>query len=263
MIFFDTNELFKNFGGSINSSSGTALAPFAFDEDRKFSWITSGQGTDGTAVYLERILPITTTINAIFIQSTNIENITIEVDLGAGYVALSAASSFTLIKSENGETYYYELDSSITIIKIKINGSDTITPNQEKRIAQVLGFVKLGQIKDFDDITPKRTRVQVVNKLITGKTDIINMGISWDFNVKLKSHYVESDGQIINDILERDKEVWIWFNDNLELIQEMSTEPFRFNDIYKVVFEKSDSTKYHDNMWFSGLDSTFKFKEVA
>lgn len=263
MIFFDTNELFKNFGGSINASSSTGLAPFAFDEDRKFSWITSGEGTDGTAVYLERILPITVSINAIFIQSTNIENITIEVDLGAGYVALSSATSFTLIKSENGETYYYELNSAISIDKIKINGSDTIIPNEEKRIAQVLGFQKLGVIQDFDDIKPKRTRVQVVNKLITGKTDIINMGISWDFKVKLKSHYKEEDQKIITDILERDKETWIWFNNNLENIQVMTAEPFRFNDIYKVVFEKSDSTKYNDNMWFSGLDTTFNFKEVA
>lgn len=263
MIFFDTNFLFNGFGGSSTASSAAVSSSLSFDEDAAFSWTSNGEGTDGDVVFLERILDNTALINRIFVRDTNINNLTIEVDLGAGYVSLGTATSFTLLKSDAGSTYYYKLDSSISLLKIKLSGSNTITPNQEKTIRQCYAFSELGRIQSTDDIKPTRKRIQSVNSLNVGKWDIINRGISWSFKIKLKSHYKESENDIINTLLQRNSEVWIWLNDEQEDSIKMLQEPFRFDDIYKVGLQKSDKMKFSDNMWFSGIDVEFDFVELA
>lgn len=263
MKFFDTNVLFNNLGGSNTASSNTAVAQFAFDENNRFSWASDGQGTDGTSITLDRVLAAGATINRIFVKNTNISNLSVLVDVGSGFVTLSSATSFTLIKSSAGDHYYFELDNAITIDSIRITGSNTITANEEKSVGQVLAFNELGQIEYNDDIQPKRTRSQVISKLNTGKVDVINKGRSFGFKIKLKSHYNSSDNTIINTLLQREREVWVWINDNNESIMKMIQEPFRFGDVYKMSFQKNDTMRYTNNAFFSGVDVTFDFIEVS
>lgn len=261
--FFDTNYLFENFGGTFGASSSSATAYLSFDEDRSFSWSSDGEGTDGDAIYLERTLDAPATVNRIFVKDTNISNLTIEVDVGVGYVALSSASTFTLIKSNAGDNYFYELDSSINLSKIKLIGSNTIVANQEKTIKQCLAFQELGVLSSNDDIQPKRTRIQAITKLNSGKVDIVNKGLTWEFKLKLKSHYKAEDNAIINAILQRSAEIWVWLNDNNEDSMVMLQEPWRFGDLYKLTFQKGDAPRFDKNMFFSGINVDFNLIEVA
>ena len=258
MRIFDTNWLFENFGGTIDASSGTPQ--FAFDEDNQFDWSSGGEDTDGDAIFLTRTLDSSVPIDSIFIQETNINNITIEVDVGAGFVALS---DFTLVKSDDGMNYYYRLGSSINIDAIKIIGSNTIVANLEKTIAQILAFEELGQIKNIDTIDSKIKRVQKVSKLNSGKKDIINKGRYFEFTLGFKTHYRSADNAIIETLLDRDEAMWLWINDDSEEVQLMSQQPFRFQDIYKVSIEKDNGVKYTKNLFFSGMDIKLKLTEVA
>ncbi len=258
MRFFDTNWLFEKFGGTIAASSGFPI--FAFNEKSKFSWSSSGEGTDGDQIYIERVLAASSPINRIFIRNTNIEDITIEVDTGSGYVALS---SFNLIKSNDGSNYFYELENTINILKIKILGSNTIIPNQDKTIQQIFAFKELGQLKNIDDINPKRVRVQKISKLNSGKVDIINKGQYFTFQLKLKSHFKASDNAIITTIINRQDSMFLWINDDLEDVMTMLQEPFRFSDIYKVGVQSDDTLAFTKNLFFSGIDDTINLVEVA
>lgn len=261
--FFDTNYLFENFGGTFDASSNSSIANLAFDEDRQFSWTSTGEGTDGNAVYLEQTLAATSTIDTIFVKNTNISDLTIQVDVGSGYVSLSTASTFTLTKSDAGDVYYYKLDSSINLDAIKFEGSNTITANEEKTIEQCLAFLELGYITYNNDIIPKRVRKQALTELNSGKVDIVNKGETWEFMLSLKSHYNSDDNTIIDTILQRDSEMWLWLNDDNEDTIVMSQEPWRFQDIYKVAFQKNDSVKFTKNMYFSGIDVDINLIEVA
>lgn len=263
MRFFSTNVLFTNFGGISSASSSTALAYLAFDEENDLQWTSVSEGTDGDSVYLERILSQAVNINRIFVKETNINNLTIEVDIGAGYVSLSSASTFTLTKSSDGANYFYELDSTISISKIKFTGSNTIVANSEKTVKQFLAFEEIGELKNFNDLQPKRERIQKVSKLNAGKFDIINKGRQWAFKIKLKSHYNSSDNTLIDNILQNSNEFWVWPNNKNENIIVMTQEPYRFQDIYKVAFQKSDSVQFMKNCYFSGIDVTFDLVEVA
>ena len=263
MRFFATNYLFNNFGGSSSASSATGFSLFVFDEDTKYNWTSQGENTDGDAIFVERILLTPSAVNRIFVQNTNINNLTIEVDIGSGYVPLNSASAFTLVKSLDGSNYFYELNSSIAISKIRLIGSTTIVANKEKEIGQCLAFMELGKIAANSDIQPKRERIQVVSKLNSGKCDIINKGRFFSFKLKLKSHYKLADNPLIETILQRDAEMWLWINDNQETSITMIQEPYRFKDIYKVAFQKSDSVQFAKNVFFSGIDVDFDLVEVA
>lgn len=263
MRFFDTNCLYKEFGGTMAASSATGLASLVFSENKDYAWSSQSQNSDSSQVYVERVLPFAEPINRIFVQNTNIKNLTIQVDIGSGYVNLSSASSFTLTKSTDGQTYFYELNTTIEIIKIKFIGSQTITANQEKYMYQALAFKELGQLKNYSDIQPKRERQQVISKLNSGKADIINKGKQTSFKVKLKSHFNSDDNEIIDLILQRSKEFWIWINDKEQTSMIMIQEPYRFEDIYKVAFQKADSIHFTKNIWYSGVDVEFDLLEVA
>jgi len=258
MRIFDTNWLFENLGGSIAASSGTPQ--FAFDEDSQFDWASDGEATDGDAIFLTRTLESTNPIDSIFIKETNINNITIEVDVGAGFVALS---DFTLTKSDDGMNYYFRLGSSINIDAIRVNGSNTIIANEEKTVAQILAFEELGQIENIDTIDPKIKRVQKVSKLNSGKKDIINKGRYFEFVLGFKTHFRSRDNAIIELLLDRDDAMWLWINDDMENIQVMNQQPFRFQDIFKVSIEKDNGVKYTNNLFFSGMDVKLKLTEVA
>ena len=258
MRFFDTNWLFSNFGGTYDASSGFPL--FAFNENSKFSWSSSGEGTDGNAIFVERVLANTATIDRIFIRKTNISNLTIEVDIGAGYVSLS---NFTLTKSNDGANYFFELDAPITIEAIKIIGSNTIIPNQNKEIQQILAFVELGSLNAVADINPKRIRVQKISKLNAGKVDIINKGYYYSFQLKLAAHYNAADNAIIEILLNRDEAFWYWINNDQEDSMVMAQEPYRFQDLYKVGVQGDDNLSFTKNAFFSGIDETINLTEVS
>lgn len=260
MRFFDTNYLFRSFGGSFAASSNSTIAYMAFDEKSKFRWKTAGEGTNGDSVYLERVLTASATINRIFVTETNISNLTIEVDLGAGYVSLPSA---TLTQSNDGYSYFYELASSIAIQKIKFIGSNTIVANEEKYITNAYAFMEIGQIKYNDAVKPTIERVQVVNNLNTGRSDIINKGRQVSFKIGFRTHYSQADNAVIQSVLQEDSEFWIWLNDNQEDVIYMPQEPFRFKDVYKVAFKGNHSMTFKDNAWFSGIDTDFSLIQVA
>ncbi len=259
MRFYDRNILFSSYGGTISGSSNASLTVSAFDENKRTQWFSSGENTDGNSVFLENILVNQSNIDTIFILNTNINNITIEVDIGAGYVSLS---NFTLTKSNDGRNYYYKLNSTISILKIKISGSNTITANQEKEIGEIMAFEELGRIAYYDDIKGDKIKLQTISKLRFGKVDIITHGQYYTFKLKLKNHYVSNDNAIIELLMNRDYEFFIWINDNDEDNIVMYQEPYRFEDVYKVVIQKKVKADYKDNYTAGGINLDLDLIEV-
>lgn len=256
MRFFDINYFFSKFGGTITASSGTPV--FAFNENPRLSWVSNLQATDGTSVYIEQAIASVSIINRIFISNTNISNLTIQVDIGAGYVALSPTKT---IVSKDLKNYLYEFNN-IAITKIKISGSNTLIANREKEIGGIYGFMELGQIKNFAQIQPKNQKIQKVLKLQFGKSDIINLGRSYGFTLKLKNHYIPEDNVIINTLRQQDEPFFIWINDGNDDVMKMDIYPYRFQDIYKVASVKQDPTEFANNMFYSGINTTLNMEEV-
>jgi hypothetical protein len=257
---FDTNYLFENFGGSISASSNVNAAPFAFRELKFLNWTSNGENNDLNEAYLERILDDSLSTNRIVLLGCNLTTPVIQVDTGSGYADLS---NFTKITSNDGLNHLFVLDSVISISKIKVKGSTTIVANQEKYVQQMMAFKEIANLPNFADIQPSKDRIQAINKLANGKVDIINKGYTWSFKIKFKAHYSAADNIYISEILNRDSEMWIWINDDLEDVIFMKQEPYRFQDFYKVAFQKKHSPQFNKNAFYSGLDVDFDLIEVA
>lgn len=257
MRFFDTNVLYTLFGNTINASSGTPS--LAFDEKTRYGWTSDGEDTDGDSVYIENILTQTTPVDRIFIRESNISNMSIEVNLGAGDIPLVYSE---IISSADGTSHLYILTTPIVTQKVKITGSNTIVANQEKTIKQIYAFSELGRLENFDNIVPRRERLQKISKLQAGKVDVIDFGRHFSFKLGLKAHYVEDDNDVINMLAQRDNPFFIWINDNTESIMKMYQEPFKFKDLYKVSVQKPDSMRFTKNLYFSGIDDSINMIEV-
>ena len=78
MKFFDVNFGFKAFGGLFDASSNSSSAENAFDESNTTAWQSSGEGTDGTPVYVERDFETDRVISRIFVLNSNIDDISFE-----------------------------------------------------------------------------------------------------------------------------------------------------------------------------------------
>jgi len=260
MRIFEVSDFDSNFTtNTYNQSSGNSS--FAFINDNKYYWETEGEATDGTISFLQANLQTlqTTIIDSLFILESNITDLAIYLDTGAG---LTLFTDYVVVDSEDGKSHYYKFNSAQTIIGLKIEGSNTSPANSEKRINRVLAFKQLARIENPAEINPTKNRNQKISKLLNGKNDIINFGSSFDIDVKLKNHLTEQDNDAIQFLSDRDFEFWVWIQDEKEdRFKIFKQEPFRFQDLKKMAIKGKTKPNYKNGYW-SSLDISYKFIEV-
>jgi hypothetical protein len=260
MRIFEISDFDSNYvNNTWNQSSGNGS--FAFINDNNYYWETEGEATNGTTSFLQASLEDlqTSTIDSLFILESNITDLAIYLDTGSGLVLFT---DYAAIDSEDGKSHYYKLNSEQTITGLKVEGSITNPANEEKKINRVLAFKQLARIENPAEINPTKNRKQKINKLLNGKSDIINLGSSFDIDVKLKNHLTEQDNDAIEFLSDRDFEFWIWIQDEKEdRFKLFKQEPFRFQDLKKVAVKGKTSPNYKNGYW-SSLDVSYKLIEV-
>ena len=259
MRFFDINYGLNKFPGTATASSQSENASSCFDNLTYTSWLSNGEDTDGDAVYVERDLLTSKAINRIMVIGTNISDISLEYHNGSIFTALSA----TEIKSADNTNVLFEFtDPSAS--RYRIIGEDTIITNEEKEIQEIYMFQELGQLTiPPNDIKPKRIIEQSKHKLINAKNFYFNIGRRWEIDLKFKAHLGQTDIDLIESLILRDLEFHAWINDDEESVMLQKMEPFRFKDILKVAVDKGSSPSYYNNLFFSGVNETFKLVEVS
>lgn len=260
MRIFEISDFDSNFTtNTYTQSSGNSS--YAFINDNKYYWETEGEATDGTISFLQVSLETlqTSTIDSLFILESNITDLAIYLDTGGG---LTLFTDYVVVDSEDGKSHYYKFNSAQTIIGLKIEGSNTSPANQEKLINRVLAFKQLARIENPAEINPIKNRNQKINKLLNGRNDLINLGSSFDIDVKLKNHLTEEDNDAIQFLSDRDFEFWVWVQDEKEdRFKKFKQEPFRFQDLKKMVIKGKTNPNYKNGYW-SSIDISYKFIEV-
>lgn len=257
MKFFDTNFLFKVFGGFFNASSGTP--EFAFNDNSVYSWTSSGEGTDGNSVFVERILDQATTMNRIFLQETNISNYSIEIDSGSGYLPLVPTATVT---SLSGKSHLISF-ANLLVSKLKISGSNTLPANQEKVIQNIYGFMEIGTIIAVDSTRVSHNVDQKVSNMLFGGKDIINIGMDYEFTISLKANNLPDDVATFETIRYLGREMYLWINDNSENVFKVFQRPYRFQDIYRVSREGKIAPRYEKDFVGSGITDSIKLVEMS
>jgi len=256
MKCFDINKSLTFFGNTYDASSGSPEKAFQGKTNRY--WQTSGEGTDGDAVYIECDFGVDTTFDHIFIKDSNISNITLQRWNGAAFVTLTPSAT---ISSIDGYNHLYTV-TGFDYQKYRILGSNTIVADQEKRINEIYTFDLLGTFEIAPRVKVKRIKGQQVLELDNFLKSVINRGSRYEFAYKLLTNK-QNDVDLFSEMTTRDQEFYIWMNDNEELIYIVSQAPFEFGDIFKMSNIKGDAPGYRKDNRFSAADNKAKFVEVA
>lgn len=260
--FFGTDYNANEFDGSTTASSSIANAMFAFDGLQGTRWISSGENTDGNAVYLEVDYNQSRTVDCFFIYQTNIEDLEVQTWNGSTWVTASPSIS-TIIQSTDLLNYFIQLDTPVLTTKVKIVGSNTITPNQEKYVTLFHAFVEIGQFEFFPDFKPKVSSKQNTFQTTDGRSFIIERGEFFSAVIEFKSHINQNDIDLAQTLFDRKEPFFIWPNGGDESIFRFSFKPFRFQDIFKVSIVGDNNPTYTKNYYKAGFNSNMNLIEVV
>lgn len=258
MRFFDLNIAHKSFPGTYDAISEAANAESCFDGLNYTFWSSNGYADDDLSIWLERDFGATQTFDRIFVQDTNITDISLQYWNGSIWVTASA----TITKSNDLRSILFEF-TSLAASKFRLIGSHTAIVDEEKVIGSVFAFTEIGELViPPSGITAKRVKEQDDHKLISGKSFIFNRGRRWEISLTLKAHIGQDDISLLESLVKRDNEFHIWINNDTEASMAQIVEPYGFKDMIKVSVAGGDNPNYYKNLFFSGVANTFLMTEV-
>lgn len=247
------------YGGTASANYGDNTAHFAFDGKENTKWISVG--ATATTATIERSFSGERIVKYIFFLAGNIDNLDLQYWNGSTWA--SYAGNF--IVSEDGLNALYEITGDIPTTKIKIECYTTTPAGEEKELGQIYLFGE--QLGRFDippeRIDPSFIRKEVQHKLYDGKSFVYRLGESFSLSFKFKAHIGQADIDLIQNLIYDQSASYIWINDSEEwAMAHAKFKPFRFNDILKMVPVKTNSPKYFQNYFGSGLGVNISLVEV-
>lgn len=265
--FFGTDYNNIAFSGTPDASSAADNAGFAFDGLTSTRWISSGQNTDGNAIYLEMNYGFNRTVNSFYIYNTNIANVQVEYWNGASWTILTGSNS-TITKSIDTNYLFVRSNSDITTSKVRVIGSNTTPANQEKSVTLFYAFTELGQLQGFPGFVPTFLLTQDVFNVIDGRNFIIERGEVFNATINFVSHQIQNDINLATALFAYKQPFFIWPNGGNESIFRFQFRPFRFQDIYKVAVSLGSSSSpstpsFTGNFYKAGYNDILNLVEVT
>lgn len=265
--FFGTDFNENSFGNDVTVSSASDKYKFMFDGLKDTKWISDGEDSDGNEVSVEVLFgntlrPNTRVIDSFYIHETNIEDLEIQYYTGSAWATLNSSVA-TILKSDDNRNIFVQSNTELTVQKIKLVGSDTLTPNEEKEITLFMAFLEAGQFEYFPDFTPKRDVTQSKFKTSDGRNIVIDRGECFEAKIKFESHVNQNDIDLIEELLSRKEPFFIWPCGGDESIFEYSFYPYRFRDIFKVSADGDNAPKVTKNYYKAGYNNTVNLVEVS
>lgn len=265
--FFGQDYNNASFGGTANASSNPLLAPFAFDGLISTRWTSSGQNTDGSAIYLEMNYGFNRTVNAFYVYNTNIADVQVEYWNGSSWVIMTSSNA-TITKSADTNYLFVRSTLDITTTKVRVIGSNTTPANNEKQVTLFYAFYELGQLQGFPGFVPTFNLTQDVFNVTDGRNFIIERGEVFNATINFVSHQIQNDIDLATSLFTYKQPFFIWPNGGNESIFRFKFRPFRFQDIYKVAVSLGQSSSpstpaFTNNFYKAGYNDILSLVEVV
>lgn len=259
MRFFDLNIANISFPGTYSAICESANSDSCFDGLDYTYWSSNGYADDDLPIWVERDFNSPQIIDRVFIQDTNMSDISLQYWTGSVWATVLS----TLQKSNDLRSVLF-LFASLTTTKIRIVGSHTLlTADQEKILGSVFAFSEIGQLAiPTSGIQTKRGKDQDNHKLVSGKSFIFNRGRHWEIELSTQAHIGQEDIDLLQNIVKRDNDFYIWLNDNTEASMNQIVEPYAFKNILKVSVFGGENPTYYKNIWISGMTNKITLIEV-
>ena len=260
--FFGHNYCEKALGGDVTVSSNDTKKWFAFDGLSSTKWFSSGEGTNGNQVTLERDFGVDRTIDSFYAWKTNIEDLEFEYWNGSSWTTVTTGNA-SISKSSDLQYIFAKLNTPVTTQRVRIKGDDTITPNEEKFVTLFYSFLEIGAFEYRPVVKPKFNLTQSDFKLERGKHFIIERGEVFNAEIEFKSYVNQNDINLSESLFERKAPFFIWICGGDVAQFRFSFRPNRFQDIYKVGIVKEARPELTKNYYNAGYNNKMKLIEVA
>jgi hypothetical protein len=250
--FFNDDIARMDTGGSASASSASDEAEFCFNGNLSYGWISDGEYEDGAGIFLQRDFSGAMYGDAMIIANHNLKDIHIKIN---GIPAVSAD-----IKTARGFTVV-SLPFREDILSIRIEGSKTLTPNEEKRIGEVMLLTTIGQFAHPQELKNDLAIAQDDIQLQNGKHFIFNSGKAWTFTLDVFA-LEQSDIDLVLKLRGLGLPFYMWPCGGNERQFTYKFDPYMFENIYKVAISGGAKPNVKDNLYWTALRDSFKLVEV-
>jgi len=251
--FFGDNSAILTRGGTATATHGNGSAGYAFNGSFEIGWRSEGAADDHTIAKLTRTFDDSMTADTIIVCNHNLKDPIVTID-GARILP------DPVVINGNGYTVA-TFNERVDITSIRVCGCETVVPNQEKFVGEVLLLSTIGKFITPQKIKATTNREQGELTLQNGKKFIFDCGKSWEFELSIFA-LDDEDIALAEKICRMSTPFYIWpCGGNTEQFK-YHFSPFKFEDIYKVSVVDGNAPNLTDGLYWTGLHDKIKLTEV-
>lgn len=255
--FFERNIAIMPFGGGVWATSAAEDAEDSFNGNFDIGWQSSGQDSDTSNAYVLRTFDDAVNADTIFVANHNIKNIEAKIN-----DEITIVPDSTVIYGDKAYSVF-SIPAAYreTIIQLAVGQAQTILPNSEKEIGEILLLKTMGQFKQPQEIETKRPR-QLADLLLQNGKSFIFCGSS-STTLKLNIFSLDQgDIDLFHTIQDYSGEFYIWPCGGNEEQFVYKFSPYRFKDLIKVAVAGGNNPELKNNLYWAGLRDSINLKEV-
>lgn len=251
--FFSDNSAILTRGGTATATHGNETAGQAFNSSYEIGWRSEGAADDTVISKLTRTFDDEVTADTVIICNHNLKDPIITIN-GARILP------DPVVTTHNGFSVA-TFEKRTDILGIRVCGCETVTPNEEKFVGEVLLLSSIGQFLRPQALKNSFKREQGELTLQNGKKFIFDCGKSWNFEISLFA-LDDEDIALAETLRQLSAPFYMWPCGGNEDQFKYHFAPYRFQDIFKVSIVDGNSPNLTDNAYWTGLHDKIKLEEV-
>lgn len=248
----------------ITPSSNTANAEFAIDNLDFTKWVSSGEGTDGNQISFEIDYSAYTnrTIDSFYLAQTNISDAEFEYWNGSSWVTVEDSVNAVVVKNDDNTYVYAKLSSPVTVTKVRVIGSNTITADEEKEFYGFKTFLELGEFEGRPVPSTRHIKDEEVHQLSDGRYFAFSLGDAFEYTFNFKSMR-QVDISLIESLIDAELPIHVWLCGSDTDQFRFSFKPFRFQDLKKMMIVGDQFPNLTQGYYQSAYNNKIKLIEVS
>lgn len=264
--FFDKSKcLFKD-GASCVASSNTGDQNLVLGTNKYYRWESIGSD-DMTTETITITLPSAVAISRIFLLGHNFDTFQIQYGSSSDFANVTGLDSYSSNDiSETGfarDTAYYEFDS-VTTDTIILTVDTTQTTDAQKYINQIIVTNEIGTLTGFPNISgynfDRNTRTE---RSASGRDHVEKGYEVVNISLGLSVYPVQADITMLESLHDRNEPFLIWPMGGKPTNFKYEQKGFKVGDVFQVQTMGDLGVGFYKNLYKSGVEQSYKFREVA
>jgi hypothetical protein len=258
IIFFEKNYAdLQNDNCTATASQGNDFSDFVRNRKNSSGWITTNSvDSDNTTFTLD--FSDSEDIDQIILLKHNFAAYTVEYWNGSSFVAFSPAISVSGNTAEN--THHSVTEVSSTQVRLTVTG--TITPDEDKQLAQFIVTKRLGQMAGYPEIKkPTLSRNRSITQMLSGKSSVVENLSTYSTGLSIKLWSNNADLTLIENLYDRFKGFLFWPSGGDETQFSTIRQGYRLEDIYLCKMMDEYVPEYFKGVYSTGIKVNLKLAE--